>query len=86
MMEKRVTEIMDSGDTVYLVFFGFSKAFEFVTHHFLIQKRKGYGINNSIVNCIESFLHERTLNVLIKGLARTTGLAQTLAGGMACLA
>ncbi len=58
---------MDNGDTVYLVFLDFSKAFDSVNHRFLIQKRKAYGINDNIVNWIESFLHERTFNVSING-------------------
>ncbi len=51
-MEEKVTKIMDSGDTVDLVFLDFSKAFESVNHRFLIQKLKAYGIYDNIVNWI----------------------------------
>ncbi len=37
------------------------------TTGFLIQKLKAYGINDNIVNWIESFLHDRTFNVSING-------------------
>ncbi len=58
---------MKSGDTVDLVFFDFSKAFNSVNHRFLIKKIKAYGIDDKVVNWIESFLEERTFNVAING-------------------
>ncbi len=64
-MEEKVTKIMGSGDTVDLVFLDSSKAFDSVNHRILIQKLKACGINDNIVNRIESFLHERTFNVSI---------------------
>ncbi len=64
-MEEKVTKIMDSGDTVDLVFLDFSKAFDSVYHRFYIKKLKAYGINDKVVNWIESFLKERTFNVSI---------------------
>ncbi len=66
-MEEKVTKIMDNVDTMDLVFPDFSKAFDSVNHRFLIQKPKAYGINGSIMNWIESFLHDRTFNVSING-------------------
>ncbi len=56
---------MDSGDTVDLVFLEFSKAFDSVNHRFLIKNLKAYGIDDKVVNWIESFLKERTFNVSI---------------------
>ncbi len=80
-MEEKFTKSMDSGDTVDLVFLDFSKAFDSVNHLFLIQKLKAYGINDNIVNWIESFLHEITFNVSInriisKSKAALSGVPQ----------
>ncbi len=47
-MEEKVTEIMDSGDTVDLVFIDFSNAFDSVNHRFLVQKIELYGINDRL--------------------------------------
>ncbi len=58
---------MDSGDTMDLVFLDFSKVSYSVNHRFLIQKLKVYGINDNVVNWIESFLHERTFKVSTDG-------------------
>ncbi len=58
---------MDSGETVDLVFLVVSKAFDGVNQRFLIMKLKAYGINDKVVNWIESFLKERTFNISIKG-------------------
>ncbi len=66
-MEEKVTKIMDSGDTVDLVFLDFTKAFDSVNNRFLIEKLKAYGINDKVANWIESFLKERTSNVSING-------------------
>ncbi len=65
-MEQRVTTIIESGDTVDLVFPDVSKAFDLVNYCCVIQKLKAYGINDNIVNRIDSFLHERTFTVSIK--------------------
>ncbi len=77
-MEEKVTKIMDSGDTVDLVFLDFSKAFDSVNHRFLIQKLEAYGINDNIVNWIESFLHESTFNVSINGCISQSKAAESV--------
>ncbi len=51
-MEEKVTEIVDSSDTVDLVFLDFSGAFDSVNHRVLIQNLKACGINDNIVNWI----------------------------------
>ncbi len=66
-MKEKVTKIVDISDTVDLVFLDFSRAFDSVNHRSLIQNLKACGINDNIVIWIESFLHERTFNVSIKG-------------------
>ncbi len=58
---------MDTGDTVDLVFLDFSKAFDSVNHRFLIKKLKAYGINDTFVKWIETFLKEMTFNASING-------------------
>ncbi len=49
-MEAIVTKIMNSSDTVELVFLDFSKAFASVNRRFFIQKLKDYGVVDNIVN------------------------------------
>ncbi len=66
-MEEKVAKIMECGDTVDLVLLDFSKGVDSVNHRFLIWKLKAYGINDNIVNRIESYLQERTLSVSING-------------------
>ncbi len=38
-----------------------------VNHRFLIQQLQAYGINDNMVNWIESFLHKKTFKVSING-------------------
>ncbi len=64
-MEEKVTKIMDSGDTVDLIFLHFSEAFDSVNHRFLLQKRKACGIDGKKVNWIEPLQHDRIVDVSI---------------------
>lgn len=50
--------LRDNGQTDVIVM-DFAKAFDKVSHKKLIRKLRGYGINSSINQWIESFLHQR---------------------------
>ncbi len=58
---------MDNGDTADLVFLDFSSAFDSVNPRFSVHKLNAYGINDKVVNGIDSFPKERTFNVSING-------------------
>ena len=45
----------------------FTKAFDKVPHKMLIRKLREYGINSSINQWIESFLHQRQQRVVCEG-------------------
>ena len=56
----------DKKQTVVIVM-DFAKAFDKVPHKKLICKRREYGINSSIKQWIESFLHQRQQRVVCDG-------------------
>ena len=61
------TEIIDEGDGIDVAYLDFRKAFDLVSHRHLIYKMSKYGISGQVLNWIESFLHQRTQRVVIRG-------------------
>jgi len=59
--------ILDNNEEADLIFLDFSKAFDKVPHHLLLQKLKSYGIQDDIVNIVTSFLTGRTQKVVLDG-------------------
>ena len=76
-----VSEMIDRGETVDVVLFDYSKAFDVVPHSILIDKLKNIGIDGEILSWISSFLMGRTMRVNVQGqLSRpqsvTSGVTQ----------
>ena len=66
MVYEYVSERMDKGETVDLVLFDYSKAFDVVPHSILIDKLKNLGIEREVLLWISSFLMGRTMRVNVK--------------------
>ena len=62
-----VTEAIDQGDAVDLVYLDFSKAFDKVSHQKLILKLNSHGIGGYVLKWIEAWLSGRRQRVVIKG-------------------
>ena len=62
-----VTEAVDQGDAVDLVYLDFSKAFDKVSHQKLILKLKSHGISGCVLKWIEAWLSGRRQRVVING-------------------
>ncbi len=65
--EEKITKIMDSGDTVDLVFRDLTKTFVSANHRFLVNKLKTYGTNNNVLSLLQQFFTERLFNVSLNG-------------------
>ena len=61
------TEILDQGGHIDVIYCDFMKAFDKVPHNRLIHKTAKYGIADQVLGWIESFLSERTQQVVING-------------------
>ena len=56
----RVIDSLDKGEFVAAIFLDFSKAFDTVNHHILLDKLNHYGIRG-VANCwVKSYLENRT--------------------------
>ena len=60
-----ITYLVDQGKTVDLLFFDYSKAFDVVCHHLLLQKLQCLGIEGDLLKWIEVFLMQRTMMVKV---------------------
>ena len=63
-----ITLWLDQGCAVDLVLFDFSKAFDVVSHHILLEKLQELGINTDLISWIESFLIGRSMAVALDGV------------------
>jgi Reverse transcriptase (RNA-dependent DNA polymerase) len=63
--------ILDNGEQADLIFLDFSKAFDKVSHRFLLSKLGGYGLKEDIISLIKSFLSGRSQKVVIDGYSST---------------
>ena len=61
-----ITEGIDNGKDVGIVYLDFSKAFDKVAHRRLIKKLENYGITGTLLNWIQDFLPNRKQRVVIK--------------------
>jgi len=63
----QVTEIIDSGGSLYAVFLHFAKAFDTVPHGRLIAKLRAHSFGGQIVAWIEAWLKDRKQRVCLDG-------------------
>ena len=66
-----VTQRLDEGREVIICYLDFKKAFDSVNHRYLIEKLKGLGINEKVVNWVKEFLANRSFSVVYKGHVST---------------
>ena len=62
-----ITQYVDKGYPVDIIYLDFAKAFDKVPHYRLIQKLKAHGINGQVKSWIESWLRDREQRVHING-------------------
>src|SRR5260221_7694543 len=63
-----VTEYVDEGYPVDVLYMDFSKAFDKVPHRRLIEKLKGYGIDGEVLSWVRNWLNGRRQRVVINGV------------------
>ncbi|MEW8547283.1 MAG: reverse transcriptase domain-containing protein, partial [Candidatus Thiodiazotropha sp.] len=76
-----ITEAIDQGLEVDVIYLDFSKAFDKVPHKRLLRKISGYGIKGNVLNWISEFLSNRKQRVIINGISSdwrnvTSGIPQ----------
>ena len=77
----QLTEILDGGGAIDIIYFDFAKAFDRVPHHRLMLKLASYGISGNVYDWIKSFLSGRMQRVVVNGcfsewLGVTSGVPQ----------
>ena len=78
---EEVTEAIDRGEEVDVIYLDFAKAFDKVPHKRLLSKLKGYGIKGKIYDGIKDLLSNRKQLVVINGkfshwISVTSGIPQ----------
>ena len=64
-----VTQVVNQGDSVDVVYLDLRKAFDRVPHRRLLCKLEGYGISGKLLQWIAAFLHNRSQRVVVNGTA-----------------
>ena len=59
--------IIDDGGQIDVIYTDFEKAFDKVSHYYLLKKLKCYGVGNLIINWIQAFLTKRKQSVRLNG-------------------
>ena len=62
-----VTQTIEEGCRVDVIYTDFSKAFDSVTHEFLVHKLSSLGIHGNLLSWCKSYLHGRTQQVIYNG-------------------
>ena len=60
-----LTEAIDNGEDVDVIYLDFCKAFDKVTHRRLVYKLEQYGIKGDLLLWMKNFLHDRQQRVTI---------------------
>ena len=63
----RVTEELDDGGSVDVIYLDFAKAFDKVPHQRLLRKLEGYGVSGRLLAWIRGWLLNRWQRVGVKG-------------------
>ena len=63
-----ISKLYDVGFIVDVVLFDFSRAFDVVSHHLLLDKLKLFGICSPLIDRIVDFLIGRVMRVSISGI------------------
>ena len=76
-----ITEAIDQGHEVDVIYLDYSKAFDKVPHKRLLTKINGYGIKGNVLNWIGDFLRSRKQRVMVNGISSewrniTSGIPQ----------
>ena len=66
-----ITQAIDNGDDVDIIYLNFCKAFGKVPHKRLLQKLHGYGIRGKIHGCVKEFLSGREQRFIVNGSKST---------------
>ena len=67
-----LTQALDQKKSVDVIILDFTKAFDTVPHHRLLNKLRFYGINNQLIKWTSSFLMGRTQRVILEGQTSPT--------------
>ena len=59
-----ITDHLDNGSPVDMLYLDFRKAFDAVPHQRLLTKLKSYGVTDNVINWVKDFLSNRIYNVL----------------------
>ena len=62
-----ITEAIDDGNEVDVIYIDFCKAFDKVTQRRLLKKMQQYGIKGKVLNCVKEFLTDRQQRVTVNG-------------------
>ena len=66
------TNYVDQGISVDVIYMYFMKAFDKVSHKYLIHKLKNFEVHNQVINWIQDFLSERTQVVRYNDITSST--------------
>ena len=67
-----LTEALDQGDGVDIIYLDFSKAFDKLQHRRLMKKIWGYGTRGKVYKWIKEFLANRSQQVVVDGQSSST--------------
>ena len=65
-----VTEELDNGGSVDVIYLDFAKAFDKVPHHRLLRKLEGYGVSGRLLEWVKGWLLNRWQRVGVGGVGR----------------
>jgi len=63
----KITELLDKGGAVDMVYLDFVKAFDTVPHRRLLKKQESYGVYGNLLEWIREFLEGRKRRVILHG-------------------
>ena len=68
---EEITQAIDNGDEVDIIYLDFCKAFDKVPHRRLLQKLYAYGIRGKVHSWVQEFLTDRKQRVIVNGSQST---------------